>query len=125
MHALTQDQVIQSNVSTAFSGYIDATYGELLQILGLPTYDLNDGLDKTNFEWFVLFKGQIFTIYDWKCTPAFSVQERTQWHVGAQWRQNTGLISTDNFIQELKDRISNIQNENIFSDQIFIVTITK
>ena len=80
---------------------------------------------QTNFEWFVLFKGQIFTIYDWKCTPAFSVQERTQWHVGAQWRQNTGLISTDNFIQELKDRISNIQNENIFSDQIFIVTITK
>ena len=125
METLTQNQVIQSNVSTALSGYVDATYAELLQILGEPTYDLNDGLDKTNFEWYVLFKGQIFTIYDWKCTPAYSVQERNQWHVGSQWRQNTGLVSTDNFIQELKERVSNIRNENVFSDKIFIVTIKK
>ena len=125
MNTLTQDQVIQSSVSTALSGYVKATYSELLEVLGQPTYDLNDGLDKTNFEWFVLFKGQIFSIYDWKCTPAYSLQSRYEWHIGSEWRKNTGLNSTDEFIQELNERISNIRNENVFSDKIFILTVKK
>lgn len=125
METLTQDQVIQSGVSTVNSGKINATYSELLQILGQPTYDLNDGLDKTNFEWFVLFKGKIFSIYDWKCTPAYSVQERKQWLFGAQWNLNSGSVPTDEFIQEINERISNIRNENVFSDKIFILTVKK
>ncbi len=125
METLTQDQVIQSGVSTAHKGRINATYSELLQILGQPTYDLNDGLDKTNFEWFVLFKGRIFSIYDWKCTAAYSVQEREQWLIGAQWNLNSGSVPTDEFLQELNERISNVRKENVFSDKFFIVTIKK
>jgi len=125
LYTLTKDEVMKSNVSTAFSGYIKANYSELFQILGEPTYNLNDGLDKTNFEWFILFKGQVFTIYDWKCTPAYSLQERYEWHIGSQWRPNAGLISTDEFIQELNERVSNIRNENVFSDKIFVLTVKK
>jgi hypothetical protein len=117
LFTLTKDEVITANVSTAFSGYVEATYSELIEVLGEPTYNLSDVLDKTNFEWFVLFEGRIFSIYDWKCTASYSLQERTKWHLGAQWRQAQGLLPAEDFINEINERIANVRNENVFSNK--------
>ena len=122
MRTLSQQETVENNVSTALSTYVSATYDELLQVLGQPTYDLNDGLDKSNFEWVIEFAGHFFTIYDWKCSASYSVQERNLWHLGAQWRNNDNAITLA-FTTELNKKIAEIRsNKSVsLSNKIFIL----
>jgi len=47
-------------------GEINRTYRDLVTGLGEPTFDEPSGDDKIQVEWVCVYKGNVFTIYDWK-----------------------------------------------------------
>lgn len=70
---------------SSLRGYIDATYSQLLEVLGEPTYDEPSGDEKTQMEWVVEFEGDIFTIYDWKTySRNYTENELTRFNVGGK-----------------------------------------
>ena len=72
-------------VGSSLKGYINATYSQLLEILGEPTYNEPSGDGKVQVEWVVSFEGDIFTIYDWKTfDERYTLEEYDRWHVGAK-----------------------------------------
>ena len=86
---------------TSLQGYINATYSQLLDALGKPTYDEPSGDDKVQVEWVVEFEGDIFTIYDWKTgSREYTENELKTFNVG-------GNTSAFNFIQEVETLINN------------------
>ena len=70
---------------TSFHGNVVLeTPRNLKAIFGEPTYDQNDGSDKTNLEWFFeLENGSPVTLYDWKSYRSIGDDEVIEWHVGA------------------------------------------
>ena len=72
---------------TSLQGYIDATYGQLVDLFGPP----DAGGDKTQAEWCLEFEdGTISTIYDWKeLSPPELV---TDWHVGGFGKRAVKLV---------------------------------
>ncbi len=86
---------------TSLKGYINATYSQLLEVLGKPTYDEPSGDDKVQVEWVVEFEGDIFTIYDWKTgSREYTENELKTFNVG-------GNTSAFDFIQEVETLIKN------------------
>lgn len=69
---------------SSLRGYIDATYSQLLEVLGEPTYDEPSGDEKTQMEWVVEFEGDIFTIYDWKTYSRNYTFNETRFNVGGK-----------------------------------------
>lgn len=63
---------------TSLSGYIDATYDELVAAFGLP--ESGDGY-KTKADWRVVIDGWAVTVYDWKIDGS-PVESNTEWNVG-------------------------------------------
>ena len=51
---------------TSLKGYITATYSQLVEELGEPTFNTPSGDGKTQVEWIVEFENNYYTIYDWK-----------------------------------------------------------
>jgi len=51
---------------TSLKGYFYITYRQLVDLLGQPTFPEQSGDGKVQVEWVVEYKGEIFTIYDWK-----------------------------------------------------------
>jgi hypothetical protein len=59
------------------------TYGELVELLGEPTWDTASGDDKVQKEWVVKFGDKQFTIYDWKTYDQdYTINSLTQWIIG-------------------------------------------
>jgi hypothetical protein len=86
---------------TSFKGYINATYNQLVEALGEPTYNEPSGDGKVQVEWVVEFEGDIFTIYDWKTySREYTENELKTFNVG-------GNTSAFNFIQEVETLINN------------------
>jgi hypothetical protein len=58
-------------VGTSFKGYVTATFDELIDAFGQPTFTDNSGDDKVSTEWNLAFHTEddefVATIYDWKC----------------------------------------------------------
>jgi hypothetical protein len=70
---------------SSLKGYINATYSQLIETLGEPTYDEPSEDDKTHVEWVVEFEGSIFTIYDWKTySRDYTENELTRFNVGGK-----------------------------------------
>jgi hypothetical protein len=89
-----------SNKGTSFKGYINATYSQLLEVLGETTYNDRSGDGKVNFEWFIEFEDEIFTIYDWKTySKEYTENELVKWNVG-------GTTNAFDFIQEVETLIN-------------------
>jgi hypothetical protein len=89
-----------NETGTSLQGYINATYSQLLEVLGKPTYDEPSGDDKVQLEWVIEFKGNIFTIYDWKTgSREYTENELTEFNVG-------GTTSAADFIQEIESQIN-------------------
>ena len=85
---------------TSLQGYINATYSQLLEALGKPTYDEPSGDDKVQVEWVVEFNDVVFTIYDWKTgSREYTENELKTFNVG-------GNTSAFDFIQEVESRIN-------------------
>jgi hypothetical protein len=86
---------------TSLQGYINATYSQLIEALGEPTYNEPSGDDKVQVEWVVEFEGNIFTIYDWKTgSREYTENELKTFNVG-------GKSSPFDFIQEVETLINN------------------
>jgi len=85
---------------TSLQGYINATYSQLLEVLGKPTYNKPSGDDKVQVEWVVEFNDNFFTIYDWKTgSREYTENELTEFNVG-------GTTSAADFIQEIESQIN-------------------
>ena len=80
-----------SIAGTSFFGTtFPASVNQLVEALGAPTHEGNDGEDKTNFEWNMeLEDGTVFSIYDWKEYRSISLDEVVDWHIGGKNGDNT------------------------------------
>ena len=69
-----------ATTGSSLSGYVEATYYELEQVFGEPTYRNEDLDEKVQTEWVLRLNGAVATIYNWKTgqTP----QGLYRWHVG-------------------------------------------
>lgn len=85
MKKLEQEQVGEATCGSSLKGYVKITYSKLVEILGEPTYSEASGDDKVQKEWAVEYKGNIFTIYDWKTFDAeYTMNELDEFHVGGK-----------------------------------------
>jgi hypothetical protein len=99
MKVLSKEEAF--NKGTLFKGYINATYNQLVEALGEPTYNEPSGDNKTQVKWVVEFEGDIFTIYDWKTySREYTENELKTFNVG-------GTKSAFDFIQEVETLINN------------------
>lgn len=58
-------------------------YSDLVAMLGEPTFDEASGDQKVQKEWVLKFKGDIFTIYDWKTYDEYyTMNELDSWSIG-------------------------------------------
>ena len=98
MKVLSKEEAF--NKGTSFKGYMNATYNQLVEALGEPTYNEPSGDNKVQVKWVVEFEGNIFTIYDWKTySREYTENELTTWNVG-------GKTSAFDFIQEVEKLIN-------------------
>ena len=62
-----------------------ATVDDLMNVLGQPKFESNDGQDKTNFDWIMETEdGEPFTVYDWKEYRRLEEDEVIEWHIGGR-----------------------------------------
>jgi hypothetical protein len=98
MKVLNQDEVGSKTNGSSLKGYIYITYPRLISILGEPTYSTESGDGKVQKEWVVEYKGNIFTIYDWKTFDVeYTMNELDEFHVG-------GITQAYDFIEDLSDK---------------------
>lgn len=83
-----------NNVSgtSFFGGEIECSVNDLIKVIGEPTFDNNDGQDKTNIEWNMVHKGIDFTIYDWKMYRPITLDEKIRWNIGVRNQQESNTI---------------------------------
>jgi hypothetical protein len=78
---------------TSYSGVIRASYRELVDALGLPTYNEPSGDNKTQVEWVIEYKGDIYTIYDWKTYDLlYTLEQLDVFHIGSKRKPATDFI---------------------------------
>lgn len=77
---------------THFLQSVRATYWELVEAFGHPTYADPEYLDdKLNVEWVLEINGAVATIYDWKLgTKEYS--ENTLWNIGGHGQRVASKI---------------------------------
>ena len=69
---------------------IKTTVSNLIRVIGEPDAEVNDGRDKTNFDWYNLtLGGHKVTIYDWKEYRSISENERIEFHLGGHKQIHT------------------------------------
>jgi hypothetical protein len=89
---------------TSLKGYITATYNQLVEVLGEPTFNTPSGDGKTQVEWVVGFDNNYYTIYDWKVYDReYTLNELDTFNVGSR-------VNALEFILELNE---NIERYNI------------
>jgi hypothetical protein len=73
---------------SSFAGYLKQgiKFADLCQAFGESTYKPKDSGDgKVQYEWVFEFKGNVFTIYDWKTyNEEITINEYDRWHVGGK-----------------------------------------
>ena len=99
MNYKTHNQTRIDINGTCLQGYIQITYGALVEMFGHPTE--SDGY-KVDWEWELRFEdGTVATIYNWKNGPNYCGRDGlhcdqiTEWHVGGHNRHAL------NHVQEL------------------------
>jgi hypothetical protein len=81
---------------SSFKGYIIATYSQLLEVLGEPTYSEQSEDGKVQVEWVVEFEDNIFTVYDWKTySREYTENELMKFNIGSK-------VTATDFITELE-----------------------
>jgi len=99
------DEMIAPSVNgTSLVGYLEGfTFGNLVNVLGQPTFDEPSGDDKVQVEWVVEYDGEVYTVYDWKTyNREFTLNNLTEWNVGGKSKATT-------FIAELTQKL--LRNE--------------
>ena len=80
---------------SSLQGYVEASYDEIVQVLGHPTFDgpSADGKVDTEWELFDEEVGQV-TLYDWKCYGHIARDsESYRWHIGGTSRWAVEFVS--------------------------------
>ena len=73
-----------ANGTSFHNSTVTATVNELISVIGKPVYDDNTGEDKVNIEWELEDEdGNVVTIYDWKEYRKIGMDEKIEWHIGA------------------------------------------
>ena len=81
----------------------EATPNQLLELLGEPYGDYNDGSDKTNFDWTMETEtGDVFTVYDWKYYHVLDMKTVYEWHIGGKGKNITEIA-----LQEINQLLNN------------------
>jgi hypothetical protein len=89
---------------TSLSGYIQANYKQLVEVLGEPTFNEASGDDKVQVEWVCEFDEDIFTIYDWKTYDReYTINELNKFNIGSK-------VIADDFIEMLEAKIKETLN---------------
>ena len=85
---LTKEDARYSTTGTSLKGYLKTgiRFTDLYQTLGEPTFKPEDSGDgKIQYEWVIEYKGDIFTIYDWKTyDERYTVEELNTWSIGGK-----------------------------------------
>jgi hypothetical protein len=91
---------VPSISGTSLAGYLQGfTYDILVDKLGEPTFDTPSGDDKVQIEWIMEYKGNIFTLYDWKTyNREYTIHELIDWHVGSK-------VNAGEFIEMLERKL--------------------
>lgn len=72
-----EQEALRLRNGSSRAGEINRTYRDLVTGLGEPTFGEESGDGKVQVEWVVKFKGNVFTIYDWKTYD----REFTEWNL--------------------------------------------
>lgn len=92
---------------TSLSGYVNITYKQLVEILGEPTFDEASGDDKVQKEWRVEYKGNLFTIYDWKTYDVdYTMNELNRFNVGSKVDVTEFITAIEILLLESKKRLN-------------------
>jgi len=94
-------------VITSFHGTVfNASVADLRKILGEPRYKVNDGRDKTNFQWVMETENEkFFTVYDWKSYHSLEEDEIVEWHIGGK-----SGIDTEEALNEIAEALNNLED---------------
>ena len=97
-----EQEALQAMNGTFRVGEINRGYFDLELALGEPTFDTPSGDDKIQVEWVCKFKGNVFTIYDWKTYDRdFTLCELNQFNIGSKARG----YEVAEFIEFLEEQI--------------------
>ncbi len=92
MRVLSHTELQGAATGTSFyNDTVSATPQELIELIGPPTYDSNNGENKVNLEWVCKNEyGETVTIYDWKHYQPLDMNKLVIWHLGAKDGLQTG-----------------------------------
>jgi len=89
-----------SGFGTSLQGYVKASYDQLVEVFGDPTYSETSGDDKVDFEWILKFSdGTDATIYNWKDYDGGLTARSNpeyEWHIGGH-----NAIAVSNVLERL------------------------
>lgn len=85
-------------------GEINRTYMDLVTGLGIPTFNEESPDGKVQVEWVCVFKGNVFTIYDWKTYDReFTEWDLQQFHIGGKSVRGYEVTEFVNAVRKLID----------------------
>lgn len=81
---------------TSLQGYVEASFDELVEAFGEPTYTEPSGDGKVETEWEIMDDDTVCTIYDWKEYDN-GARSRSglayRWHIGGRNREAVDVVS--------------------------------
>ena len=81
---------------TSLQGYVKASFDELVEVFGQPTYAEPSGDGKVETEWEMVEGETVFTIYDWKEYDN-GARSRSglayRWHIGGRSREAVDFVA--------------------------------
>ena len=87
-------------IGTSLRGYINASYDQLVEVLGEPSNTEPSGDDKVQKQWIVEYNKEFYTVYDWKTySEEITLNVLHEFNVGAKG-------NADDFISELESKIA-------------------
>ena len=93
---LEKEEAMVRTGGSSLKGYLATgiKFNDLYKAFGEPTFRPKDSGDgKVQYEWTFEYKGEVFTIYDWKTyDEQYTLNEYDRWHVG-------GKTNADEFIE--------------------------
>ena len=94
------DEMDAPNINgTGLAGHVNATYNQLVDVLGKPTFDEPSGDGKVQVEWVVKFKDDIFTIYDWKTYDRdYTLNNLNRFNVGSKVNAFWFIVYLEKFV---------------------------
>ena len=90
MITVFDEMTAPDTTGTSLKGYVCATYDQLVDLLGRPTFPEESGDGKVQVEWVVEFEDEfgdknLFTIYDWKTyNREFTEMQLAMFNVGSK-----------------------------------------